>query len=83
MKHVDYATWEAVKAVADGTFKPGVITLSLSDGGVGYAQDNVAKVLSADQMAKVEALRQDIIDGTVVPPTDPKAVPAWTPPSGF
>jgi len=83
MKHVDYATWEAVKAVADDTFKPGVITLSLSDGGVTYAQDNISKVLSADQMAEVEALRQDIINGTVVPPTDPKAVPAWTPPSGF
>ncbi|MGB9666405.1 MAG: BMP family lipoprotein [Candidatus Cryosericum sp.] len=83
IKHVDFATWEAVKAQADGTFKPGVITLSLANGGVGYAMDNVAKVLTADQIAKVNALRQAIIDGTVTPPEDPKTVPAWTAPTGY
>ncbi|MCE5192749.1 BMP family ABC transporter substrate-binding protein, partial [bacterium] len=83
MKHVDYATWEAIKALADGTFKSGTITLSLANGGVGYAMDNVDKVLTADQIAKVNALRQAIIDGEVTPPEDPKAVPAWTPPTGY
>ena len=83
LKHVDYATWLAIKSVADDTFKSGVITLSLTDGGVGWAQGNVSKVLSADQIAKIDTLRTDIIAGTVVPPTDPKAVPAWTAPTGF
>src|SRR5450756_1299719 len=80
---VDVATWLAIKSVADDTFKSGVITLSLTDGGVGWAQGNVSKVLSADQIAKIETLRTDIIADTVVPPTDPKAVPAWTAPTGF
>jgi basic membrane protein A len=83
LKHVDFATWMAIKSVADNTFTSGPITLSLTDGGVGWAQGNVAKVLSADQIAKIETLRTDIIAGTVVPPTDPKAVPAWTAPTGF
>jgi basic membrane protein A len=83
IKHVDFATWLAIKSVADNTFTPGPITLSLTDGGVGWAQDNVANVLTADQIAKIETLRTDIIAGTVVPPTDPTAVPAWTPPTGF
>ncbi len=83
IKHVDYATWEAVKAVADGTFKSGTITLSLANGGVGYALDNVASVLSADQIAKVNHLRQLIIDGTITPPEDPKAVPAWAAPTSY
>ena len=83
MKHVDFATWEAVKAFADGTFKPGTITLSLANGGVSYALDNVASVLSANQIAKINALRQAIIDGKITPPEDPRAVPAWTPPTGY
>jgi basic membrane protein A len=83
IKHVDFATWTAIKSVVDGTFKSEVVTLSLTDGGVGWAQDNVAKVLSADQITKINNLRQAIIDGTIVPPTDPKAVPAWTAPTGY
>jgi basic membrane protein A len=83
LKHVDFATWEAIKSVVDGTFKGGVITLSLKDGGVGWAQGNVAQVLSAAQIAKINNLRQLIIDGTIVPPTDPKAVPAWTAPTSY
>jgi basic membrane protein A len=83
IKHVDFATWEAVKAQANGTFKPGTITLSLANGGVGYALDNVASVLSADQIAKINNLRQMIIDGKVTPPEDPKAVPAWTAPTSY
>ena len=83
IKHVDFATWTAIKSVVDDTFKSEVVTLSLTDGGVGWAQDNVAKVLSADQITKINNLRQAIIDGTIVPPTDPKAVPAWTAPTGY
>jgi basic membrane protein A len=83
LKHVDYATWLAIKSVADSTFQSGAITLSLTDGGVGWAKGNVAKVLSAEEIAMIETLRTMIIDGTVVPPTDPKAVPAWTAPTGY
>jgi basic membrane protein A len=83
IKHVDFATWEAVKAQTNGTFKPGTITLSLANGGVGYALDNIASVLSADQIAKINNLRQMIIDGKVTPPEDPKAVPAWTAPTSY
>jgi basic membrane protein A len=34
MKRVDVATYNAVKSVVEGTFMPGVTTLSLADGGV-------------------------------------------------
>jgi basic membrane protein A len=83
LKHVDFATWLAIKSVADNTFKSGAITLSLTDGGVGWAQGNVAKVLSAEDITMIETLRNKIIDGTIVPPTDPQAVPAWIAPTGF
>jgi basic membrane protein A len=83
MKHVDFATYISVKSMVDGTFTPGVVTLSLRNGGVGYALDNVAKVLSAAQIAKVNALRQAIIDGKVTPPEDPAKVASWTAPTGY
>jgi basic membrane protein A len=83
MKHVDYATYKAVRSVIDNTFTGTTITMSLKDGGVAYAPDHVAEVLSADQAAQIEHLRTMIIDGTLVPPTDPKAVPAWTAPTSF
>jgi basic membrane protein A len=83
LKHVDFATYISVKSVVDGTFTPGVITLSLRNGGVGWAQGNVAKVLSAAQIAKINTLRQDIIDGKITPPEDPKTVPAWKAPTGY
>jgi basic membrane protein A len=83
LKHVDFATYISVKSAVYGTFTPGVITLSLRNGGVGWAQGNVAKVLSAAQIAKINTLRQDIIDGKITPPEDPKAVPKWTAPTGY
>ena len=83
IKHVDLATYDAIKSVVDGTFKGGVITLSLKDGGVGYAPDHVKDVLTAAQIAKIENLRKMIIDGTITVPEDPKAVDSWTPPTSF
>src|SRR5664280_3632570 len=83
IKHVDFATYASVKSIIYGTFTPGVVTLSLRNGGVGWAQDNVAKVLSAAQIAKINTLRQNIIDGKITPPEDPKKVSAWTAPTGF
>lgn len=83
LKHVDYATYEAIKSVVDGTFKGGVITLTLKDGGVGYAPDHVKDVLTADQISKIENLKSMIINGTFTVPTDPKEVETWTPPANF
>lgn len=83
IKHVDYATYLAIKSVVDGTFQSGSVTLSLKDGGVGYAPDHVKDVLTADQIAKIENLRKMIIDGKFTVPEDPNAVNTWTPPSGF
>ena len=83
LKHVDYATYASIKSTVYGTFTPGVVTLSLRNGGVGWAQDNVAKVLSAAQIAKINNLRKLIIDGKITPPEDPKAVPNWTAPTSY
>lgn len=83
IKHVDYATYISIKAVLTGTFNPGCITLALNNGGVGWARDNVAKVLTAAQIKRVEKIEQGMLAGKIVPPTDPKAVASWKVPAGY
>ncbi len=83
MKHVDYATYLAVKSIVNNTFKSGVITMALKDGGVGYAPDHVKDVLSAAQIKKIEHLKQMVIDKEITVPEDPAKVQAWSPPSSF
>ncbi len=83
LKHVDYAVYLAAASVARGTYKASVITLSMKDGGVGYARDHIADILSSDQLAKVDHLRRMIIDGAILPPTDPRAVAAWVAPTSY
>ena len=83
LKHVDYATYLAIKSVVDNTFQSGLILMALVDGGVGWAPDHVEDVLTQEQINKVENLRKMIIDGKVIVPQDPKNVKAWTPPTDF
>ena len=83
LKHVDYATYLAIKSVVDNTFQSGLILMALVDGGVGWAPDHVEDVLTQEQINKVENLRQMIIDGKVLVPQDPKNVSSWTPPTDF
>ena len=83
LKHVDYATYLAIKDVVEGTFHSGLITMTLKDGGVGYAPDHVADALTQDQIDKVEHLREMMIDGIFEVPTDPADVDNWTPPTDF
>ena len=83
IKHVDYATYLAIKSVVDGTFKPGIITMGIKDGGVGYAPDHIKDVLTPDQIKKINHLRQMIINGEIQIPEDPEKVSSWTPPSNF
>lgn len=83
IKHVDYATYLAIKSVVDGTFKGGQIVMSLKDGGVGYAPDHVRDVLSADQIKKVDHLAELIKEGKINVPEDPDKVPGWSAPADF
>jgi len=66
LKNMDVTTFNAIKSVVDGTFKGGVTTGTLANGGVGLApyHDFDAKV-PADLKAKIEALKAGIIDGSV------------------
>ena len=72
LKRVDTATYDAIKAVKDGTFKGGVQNFDLSNDGVGYATSNPT-LLTADMVTAMEAAKTKIIAGTIVVPAKPKS----------
>jgi basic membrane protein A len=70
LKHVEIAVYDAIKSAYDGNFKAGVTTYDLSVGGVGYSPMEYTKdAVPADLLTRVEELKQEIIDGTIVVPT--------------
>jgi len=66
LKRVDVAAYNVYKTAADDTWKPGIQVLGLAEDGVGWALDDNNSALITDEMkAKVEQVRQDIIDGKI------------------
>ncbi len=74
LKRVDVAIFEIIKAHLEGTFAPGETRYDLSVDGVGYS--TAGDFMSADIIAQLEDLKAQIIDGTIVVPTDPTEVGA-------
>ena len=74
LKRVDNALFEIIKAHLEGTFGPGETRYDLSVDGVGYSTSG--DFLSADIIAQLEEFKAQIIDGTIVVPTDPTEVGA-------
>jgi len=62
LKNMDVAVFDATKAAKDGTFKGGIYTGTLSNGGVGLA---AVKGAAADLKTALEKLQADIISGAV------------------
>jgi basic membrane protein A len=64
---VDLAVFEALRDAEAGTWKPGVRTLGLAEGGVDYALDRYNEALITPEMkARVEKAKADIIAGRIV-----------------
>ncbi len=66
-KGVDAAVFDAVARAKDGSFQGGVYSFGLKEKGVGYVYDEHNKGLIPDDVhARIEELRQAIIDGRIV-----------------
>ncbi|MEO7963187.1 MAG: BMP family ABC transporter substrate-binding protein [Gemmatimonadaceae bacterium] len=69
VKGVDEAVFGAIKQVKNGSFKGGIYQLGLREKGVDYIYDAHNRALIPDSVrARVEALRQKIIDGSISVP---------------
>jgi len=70
VKGVSAAVFDQIARVKNGTFRGGVYDYGLREGGVGYVYDEHNRALIPDSVhARIEQLRQDIIDGTIRVPT--------------
>lgn len=77
LKRVDNACFQAVQSVVDGTFKPGVHTLGVAEGGIGYTtEDSNIKVPDAI-IKQVNDLQKAIADGKIKVPTEINQVDAF------
>jgi basic membrane protein A and related proteins len=66
--------------VIDDDFKGGSYKFGIAEGGIDYAP-TTDKNVPADIIAKVDQLKQMIVDGEIVPPATPDELDAFTPPA--
>src|SRR5262249_19869716 len=66
IKRVDLAIYQTFTTAKDGTWKPGVRSLGVAEGGVGYAIDQYNRSLITPEMEKrLEQARADIVAGKI------------------
>ena len=69
LKRVDEAVYDSIKIFKDGKFETGLIRYGVKSKGVDYAVDeHNAKLITAEDQKKLEALRADIISGKIKVP---------------
>jgi len=82
LKNVEAATLYALQAVEADQFEAKTVVLDMAAGGVGFSDRNAE--LGADIVSKVNAVRQDIIDGKIkVYATYSEALAAGVVPAGL
>ena len=70
LKRVDVAVAKAISDFLEGSFTPGAVRLGLAEEGVGYATSGG---FIDDISAQLDDYATQIIDGTIVVPTEPEA----------
>jgi len=73
LKRVDNAVQKTIANYVDGSFKGGIQTFGLKEGGIDYAQNQYNKELLGDIPTTLDELKQKIIDGEIKVPTKPAA----------
>jgi len=71
VKGVDNATYDVIERVKAGTFKGGVYSFGLKEGGVGYVYDEHNRALIPDAVrARLEEIKGEIIAGRIKVPSE-------------
>lgn len=77
LKKIDEAVIRVVGQVVDDRFEGGIQDLGISDDGVDLAAWN--ETVGQDVIDQVDAYKQAILDGTIVPPVDDDTLAAFAP----
>ena len=71
IKGVELAVYQTIQAVVEDSFTGGIKLYGLKEGGIEYIVDaNNQGILSVEILKRVEALKKQIIDGEIVPPSE-------------
>jgi len=66
IKRVDLAVYETFKSAKEGSWKPGVRSLGVAEGGVGYSIDQYNRsLITADMEKRLQQARADIVAGKI------------------
>ena len=66
IKRVDLAVYETFKYAKEGIWKPGVVSLGVAEGGVGYSVDQYNRnLITADMEKRLQQARADIVAGKI------------------
>jgi len=66
IKRVDLAVYETFKAAKEGSWKSGVRSLGVAEGGVGYSIDQYNRsLITADMEKRLQQARADIVAGKI------------------
>ncbi len=77
LKRVDNACFQAVQSVVNNSFKPGIHTLGVAEGGIGFSTED-SKIKVPDAIIKqVNDLQKSIADGKITVPTEIDKVDAF------
>lgn len=78
MKHVDEAVFLACQEVKEGHFSPGTRNLGLKEGGISMSPLTYTKSdIPAELLQRIDALKQQIIDGKLKPPASAEELAAF------
>lgn len=80
VKRVDLAVWLAASDLKAGTFAAGDSSMGLKEGGVTYAPVRVALPEKERLLARVEALRQRVVEGGLKVPSNTSELAGFNPP---
>ncbi len=81
VKRVDLAVWQAIADLKEGRFSGGDLTMGLRENGVTYAPIRLEVKDKAAKIERVEALRAQIIAGTLRVPKSKAELEAFSAPS--
>ncbi|GAC1526045.1 MAG: hypothetical protein NVS3B10_24620 [Polyangiales bacterium] len=71
IKRADVAVFDAIAHAKAGTLAGGMLVLGLGEGGLDYVHEGAhAALLTAPVLARVEALRGDVVSGRIVVPAE-------------
>lgn len=76
-REVDEIIYQEIKSYLDGTWSSGIHISGMKEGAVGYDAGESNVVLPEEIESAVEKIRQEIIDGTLVPPDTEEKLEEW------